>query len=148
MAKIPLSQVEDNFRLLPEGMYDGAVTDCELIVKNIEPREAQWKVTIELNPPDGKGTVTVVRYLTWYGKALKFAWQDAQNILGEPIDLTDNSFDDEEDRYRLIGRPVKVVLEHNLYNGETRNSVGKILKPTADGTGSAPAKKGKTALNF
>lgn len=134
MPIVDFSGVEDTNRLLPEGIYDAKVFDVKLKEGKNGP---YYQFSFEITSPEGAG-VRVTEICSFSEGALNITWKSLSAILGEP--LAKGPFDPEMEMDRFFGRPCKLRIGHQEYQGEQRNDVQSVMKAGA----SAPTGKAKT----
>jgi ribosomal protein S28E/S33 len=139
MTIVNFSGVTDGTRLLPEGTYDAKVVDVQ-----VKPGKAgeYYNITFEVDAGDGKGPVRVYDILSFSENSLSITWKSLSNIAGAP--LAKGPFDPEAEIDRFFGRPCKLKIGPEEYNGQKRNDVQGILKADAPSI----VGKGKAKLEF
>lgn len=130
---VDLSDVEEQkFEAIPKGIYDAEVDSCELQISNSSGKPM---FAFVFNVTTGEYTG---RKLYYYASFSEKALPGTKTALLR-IDPTifNGPFKPQEiaDQGQLLGKPVRIKVTHETYNGEVRARAQTILAPATGDSG-------------
>lgn len=126
---VDLSEVQDNFEVVPKGIYNGIVDSVEY-THSQNSGNPMWKVMIAIADGDWEGR-KFPTYLTWRGNGLPGT---KRTVAALWPDLLEGSFNakDVAESGQLEGTACRIRLDIRPYEGQKRNNIRSVLPAEAD----------------
>lgn len=136
MVHVDLSDVSNEFEVLPEGVYNATLVDAEVIERDDPDKFAYIKWEYKLTDKAGKA---------WNNTSLKpnalWKLRETLEALGEDPEALDDEEGFDLDPTDYIGEDVKLHLTIGSYRGKEKNEVEAVLPADVDIDDDKPAPK-------
>lgn len=140
MVHVNLSDVSNDFEVLPEGVYDAVLVEAELIERDDPTKSPYIKWEYKLTDKAGKA---------WNNTSLKdtalWKLRETLEAFGEDPDLLDGDEGFDLDPTDYIGSEVRLHITIGTYRGKETNQVESVLPPGEGEDEPAPKAKASTA---
>jgi hypothetical protein len=127
--RIDFTNTGDSFEPLAKGVYNATIFNAEVReAKDSGQPYINWDFVIQGGDADGRHA--------WYMTSLQpqSLWKLKQNLvkIGVPAESLAGTFD--LDLEALFGRPVRIVIDHETYQGSLRDRVVDMMGPDPETT--------------
>ncbi len=126
---VDLSEVQDNFEVLPKGVYPAIVHSVEYQISQ-NSGNPMWKVTMEISEGEYEGR-KFPTYLTWRGNGLPGTKRTVTALWPSLLEGPFNAREVAESG-DLEGTACRIRLDIRPYEGQKRNNIRSVLPAEAD----------------
>lgn len=128
---IDFTNVKSGFEPIPEGTYEAIVFEVEQKISQAGKPYLNWQLKLLGGDNDGRRAF----YMTSLSPAALWKLKEVLHNLGFSKESLAGEFD--LDIASLIGKECTIVIQHEEYNGDTRDRVVNVLPSGSAATGDA-----------